>query len=216
VTISSSPCLQSPDGRPRRRPRPSGSNQTLHTLGMRRSVTSDQMMKPLGQVGNGENYPSFDSPDRGVANLILRRWPRSSTRADSSVRFDPLACQHRPPRNAIRSRSHIRKHHKGPVKITREPVRTSGFDTFGTPSGNVRCLRVAAVYFVAHLRRSLFTGWPTRWALSGHHTAPMGPCPRSRGFWMRRRLKDKAGTTIRCVESETRPSLPREQFCASA
>ena len=29
------------------------------------------MMKPPGQVGNGENYPSFDSPDRDVASLIL-------------------------------------------------------------------------------------------------------------------------------------------------
>ena len=31
------------------------------------------MMKPLSQIGNGENYPSFDSPDRGVmpARLIL-------------------------------------------------------------------------------------------------------------------------------------------------
>jgi hypothetical protein len=94
-------------------------------------------------------------------------------------------------------------------------VARGRFDTFGTPSGNVRCLRVAAVYFVVHLRRSLFTGWPTRWALSGHHTAPMGLCPRSRGFWMRR-LKDKAGTTIHCVESETRLSLPHGQFCASA
>jgi hypothetical protein len=30
-------------------------------------------MKPPSQVGNGENYPSFDSPDRGVmpAELIL-------------------------------------------------------------------------------------------------------------------------------------------------
>jgi hypothetical protein len=36
------------------------------TLGVRRSVTSDQMMKPPRQVDNGENYPSFDSPDRGV------------------------------------------------------------------------------------------------------------------------------------------------------
>ena len=28
-------------------------------------------MKPPSQVGNGENYPSFDSPDRGVASLIM-------------------------------------------------------------------------------------------------------------------------------------------------
>jgi hypothetical protein len=28
-------------------------------------------MKPPSQVGNGENYPSFDGPDRGVASLIL-------------------------------------------------------------------------------------------------------------------------------------------------
>ena len=28
-------------------------------------------MKPPSQVGNGENYPSFDSLDRGVASLIL-------------------------------------------------------------------------------------------------------------------------------------------------
>ena len=32
---------------------------------------SDQMMKPPGQVGNGENYPLFENPDRGVASLIL-------------------------------------------------------------------------------------------------------------------------------------------------
>jgi hypothetical protein len=29
------------------------------------------MMKPPGQVGNGENYPLFENPDRGVASLIL-------------------------------------------------------------------------------------------------------------------------------------------------
>ena len=28
-------------------------------------------MKPPSQVGKGENYPSFDSPDRGVDSLIL-------------------------------------------------------------------------------------------------------------------------------------------------
>jgi hypothetical protein len=51
---------------------PSGSNQTLRTLGMRQSVTAHQRMKPPSQIGNGENYPSFDSPDRGVmpARLI--------------------------------------------------------------------------------------------------------------------------------------------------
>jgi hypothetical protein len=48
-------------------------------------------MKPPSQVGNGENYPSFDSPDRGVASLILGVGKKQS-RADSNVRFDPLSC----------------------------------------------------------------------------------------------------------------------------
>ena len=39
-----------------------------------------------------------------------------------------------------------------------------------------RYLRVAAVYFVAHLRRSLFTGVADPWS-SGHHTAAHGPLP---------------------------------------
>ena len=47
-------------------------------------------MKPPSQVGNGENYPSFDSPDRCVASLILGVGKKQS-RADSNVRFDPLA-----------------------------------------------------------------------------------------------------------------------------
>jgi hypothetical protein len=55
----------------------------------RQSVTSHHTMKPLGQVGNGENYPSFDSPDRGVASLILGVG-KTQSRADSDVRFDPL------------------------------------------------------------------------------------------------------------------------------
>jgi hypothetical protein len=38
---------------------------------LRQSVTPHHAMKPPSQVGNGENYPWFDSPDRGVASLIL-------------------------------------------------------------------------------------------------------------------------------------------------
>jgi hypothetical protein len=49
-------------------------------------------MKPPSQVGNGENYPSFDSPDRGVASLILGVGKKQS-RADSNVRFDPLGAR---------------------------------------------------------------------------------------------------------------------------
>ena len=44
-------------------------------------------MKPPSQVGNEENYPSFDSPDRGVASLILGVGKKQS-RADSNVRVD--------------------------------------------------------------------------------------------------------------------------------
>ena len=58
---------------------------------MRRSVTSDQMMKPPGQVGNGENYPLFDSPDRGVMPTRMILGIRQDTvQADSIVGFDPL------------------------------------------------------------------------------------------------------------------------------
>jgi hypothetical protein len=38
---------------------------------MRQGVTADQMMKPLGQVSNGENYPLFDSPDCGVIAKVF-------------------------------------------------------------------------------------------------------------------------------------------------
>jgi hypothetical protein len=37
-------------------------------------------MKPPSQVGNGENYPSFDSPDRGAASLILGVGEKRSNR----------------------------------------------------------------------------------------------------------------------------------------
>jgi hypothetical protein len=47
-------------------------------------------MKPPSQVGNGENYPSLDSPDRGVASLILGVGKKQS-RADSNVRFELLS-----------------------------------------------------------------------------------------------------------------------------
>src|ERR1700761_2948756 len=56
----------------------------------RQSATPPPQMKPPGQVGNGENYPSFDSPDRGAASPILGvgdKHPKS----DSNVRFDSLA-----------------------------------------------------------------------------------------------------------------------------
>jgi glycerate 2-kinase len=51
-----------------------------------------QMVKSSSQVGNGRNYPSFDSPVRGVilARLILGPRPRRQSRADSNVRFNPL------------------------------------------------------------------------------------------------------------------------------
>ena len=38
---------------------------------MRQGVTADQMMKPLGQVCNGENYPLFDRPDCGVIAKVF-------------------------------------------------------------------------------------------------------------------------------------------------
>jgi hypothetical protein len=38
---------------------------------MHQGVTADQMMKPLGQVGNGENYPLFDSPNCGVIAKVF-------------------------------------------------------------------------------------------------------------------------------------------------
>jgi hypothetical protein len=54
---------------------------------LRQSVTPTPQMKPPSQVGNGENYPSLDSPDRGVASLILGVGEKQS-RADANVRFD--------------------------------------------------------------------------------------------------------------------------------
>ena len=57
---------------------------------LRQSAMPHRTMKPPSQVGNEENYPSFDSPDRGVASLILGVGKKQS-RADSNVRFDPLA-----------------------------------------------------------------------------------------------------------------------------
>jgi hypothetical protein len=36
------------------------------------------------QVGNGENYPSFDSPDRGVASPILGVGKKQSRRTQMS------------------------------------------------------------------------------------------------------------------------------------
>ena len=54
---------------------------------MRQSAMPHHTMKPPSQVGNEENYPSFDSPDRGVASLILGVGKKQS-RADSNVRFD--------------------------------------------------------------------------------------------------------------------------------
>jgi hypothetical protein len=41
-------------------------------------------MKPPSQVGNGENYPSFGSPDRGAASLILVVGKRSPGRTQTS------------------------------------------------------------------------------------------------------------------------------------
>jgi hypothetical protein len=57
---------------------------------MRQSVSPHQKMEPPSQVGNGENYPSFDSPDRGVASLILGVG-KEAVQGGSNVRFDPLA-----------------------------------------------------------------------------------------------------------------------------
>jgi hypothetical protein len=57
---------------------------------LRQSVTPTPQMKPPSQVGNGENYPSLDSPDRGVASLILGVGKKQS-RADSNVRFELLS-----------------------------------------------------------------------------------------------------------------------------
>jgi hypothetical protein len=57
---------------------------------LRQTAMPHHTMKPPSQVGNEENYPSFDSPDRGVASLILGGGKKQS-RADSNVRFDPLA-----------------------------------------------------------------------------------------------------------------------------
>src|ERR1700722_6974242 len=51
---------------------------------LRQSVTPHHTMKPPSQVGNGENYPSFDSPDRDVASLILVVGKRSPGRAQMS------------------------------------------------------------------------------------------------------------------------------------
>jgi hypothetical protein len=52
-------------------------------------------MKPPSQVGNGENYPSFDSTDRGVASLMLgvgtaaagQAGPSQSRLANSNSRY---------------------------------------------------------------------------------------------------------------------------------
>jgi hypothetical protein len=57
---------------------------------MRQSVSPHQKMEPLSQVGNGENYPSFDSPDRRVAGPILGVCKEAQSKADSNVRFDPI------------------------------------------------------------------------------------------------------------------------------
>ena len=48
-------------------------------------------MEAPSQVGNGENYPSSDSPDRGdmPARLILGVG-EDAVWAESNVRFDPL------------------------------------------------------------------------------------------------------------------------------
>src|ERR1700722_14480452 len=51
----------------------------LRTLGMRQRVTRHHRMKPPSQVGNGENYPSIDSPNRAWRQL------------DSSWRSAPAA-----------------------------------------------------------------------------------------------------------------------------
>ena len=48
-------------------------------------------MKAPSQVGNGENYPSSDGPDRGVMPGQTHPGCRSRCRADSNVRFAPLA-----------------------------------------------------------------------------------------------------------------------------
>jgi hypothetical protein len=48
-----------------------GRSSAAETPPSRQSVTPHHTMKLPTQVGNGENYPSFDSPDRGVASLIL-------------------------------------------------------------------------------------------------------------------------------------------------
>ena len=84
---------------------------------MRQSVTPHPTMKPPSQVGNGENYPSFDSPDRGVASLC---WALARSRADSNVRFDPLGFQIYVERKSVREWSFAKKPLKPFAKLTND------------------------------------------------------------------------------------------------